>query len=77
VEYFLLGSLAAITGIGLSLGAGALLAIYSFETVLVPAWGSLLLVYAIITGLTLLIGLLNSRSVVNHPPLEVLRKEVG
>ena len=31
----------------------------------------------VITGLTVVIGLFNSRDVVRQPPLEVLRKEVG
>jgi putative ABC transport system permease protein len=30
-----------------------------------------------VVGFTVLIGLLNSREIVNKPPLEVLRKEVG
>ena len=36
-----------------------------------------LLVFVIVVLLTVMIGLLNSREVVNKAPLEILRKEVG
>lgn len=75
VEYFLLGSLAALTGIILSLPASWALAKFIFQATLQPPWLSLLVGFAGLTGLTLIIGLLNSREVVNKPPLEILRKE--
>ena len=75
VEYFLLGSLAALTGIVLSLPASWALAKFIFQASLQPPWLSLLAGFAALTGLTLIIGLLNSREVVNKPPLEILRKE--
>jgi putative ABC transport system permease protein len=40
-------------------------------------WFPILLVFLFVTGLTLVIGLLNCREVVNKAHLEVLRKEVG
>jgi putative ABC transport system permease protein len=52
------------------------LAYFSFETAFVPNFTGALVSYLVITGLTVLIGLLNSRSVVNKPPLEILRKEL-
>lgn len=76
LEYFFLGALAALTGILLSLAASWMLATFSFETGFDPAWFSLLLVFATISLLTVVIGLLNSRSVLTRPPLEVLRDEV-
>lgn len=76
LEYFLLGSLAAFTGILISVGVSMALAKFSFNTILVPDWIPMLIGYITITGLTVLIGLLNSRDVVNKPPLEILRKEV-
>ncbi len=76
LEYFLLGSLASLTGILIAVFVSIGLAEFSFNTVLVPAWEPILAGYLIITGLTVLIGLLNSREVVNKPPLEILRKEV-
>ncbi|NND08206.1 MAG: FtsX-like permease family protein [Saprospiraceae bacterium] len=76
LEYFLLGSLAALSGIVIALVFGSLLAWLSFETTLKPDVLVLLEVYIVITLLTVAIGLSNSRSIVNKPPLEVLRKEV-
>ncbi|MEK7256725.1 MAG: FtsX-like permease family protein, partial [Bacteroidota bacterium] len=76
LEYFLLGSLATLTGIGLSIVGSFALAKWSlkipYEPNLIPA----LIVFVSITGLTMLIGMLNTREVVTKPPLEVLRKEV-
>ncbi len=76
LEYTLLGFLAAFTGVLLSIIGSWALARFSFgipyEISLVPAFSILL----IISVLTIIIGLLNSREVLNKPPLEVLRKEI-
>jgi len=74
-EYFILGSLAALTGIVLAFLGTWALAYFSFETVFQPAIAPVLFIYLSITGLTVLIGFLNSRDVINRPPLEVLRGE--
>lgn len=74
-EYFILGSLAALTGILLAFAGTWGLAYFSFETVFQPAILPVFLIYAGITGLTMLIGFFNSRGVVSRPPLEVLRAE--
>ncbi len=76
LEYFFLGSLAAITGVVIALLSSWALAIFNFEVPFTPAFVPMLVTYAVITVLTILIGLSNSRSIVNNPPLEVLRKEV-
>jgi putative ABC transport system permease protein len=76
LEYFFLGALAAATGILLSMAASWALAKYSFNAPFTPQWIPVLVLFAAISLLTVLIGLLNSRSVLNKPPLEVLRKEV-
>jgi putative ABC transport system permease protein len=76
LEYFLLGLLAAISGIFLSLAASWLLARYTFETSFTPQWMPLLLVAFGVCLITVITGLINSRTVVNRPPLEVLREEV-
>ncbi len=76
IEYFLLGSLATLTGIGLSIIGSWALAIWSLKIPYEPNLLPVLYVFLGITGLTMLIGLLNTREVVNKPPLEVLRKEV-
>ncbi|ALJ00428.1 ABC transporter permease [Rufibacter tibetensis] len=75
LEYFFLGALAAGTGIVLSLAGSWALAKYSFETVFTPQLWPVLLLFLMISGLTVLIGLFNSRAVVSQSPLEVLRSE--
>jgi putative ABC transport system permease protein len=75
LEYFFLGALASATGIVLSLGASWALARYSFDTRFTPQLMPMLTVFAIITLLTVIIGLLNSRMVLTRSPLEVLRQE--
>jgi len=76
LEYFFLGSLAAATGIVLALAGSWALAKYTFETTFTPDWWPVLAVFVSICLLTVFIGLINSRSVLNKPPLEVLRREV-
>ncbi|WP_439882926.1 ABC transporter permease [Pontibacter sp. MBLB2868] len=74
-EYLLLGALAAGTGVILAVGASWALAVFSFEVAFVPDLTPLLPVFLGITVLTVFIGMLNSRSILNRPPLEVLRRE--
>ncbi|HMX39969.1 MAG TPA: FtsX-like permease family protein, partial [Saprospiraceae bacterium] len=76
LEYFLLGALACAAGVGLSVLGAWVLARYAFEIPFQPQWWPLLYTFMAITGLTVLIGLFNSREVVRKPPLEVLRAEV-
>ena len=75
VEYGLLGLLASLSGIGLSVLGTWVLARYVFEMPYAPSVWPLLIVIGTVTGLTMLIGLLNSRDVLTRPPLEVLRSE--
>ena len=75
LEYFFLGSLAALTGIFIALLSSWALARFSFEVPFTPDVGPVAIAYVVITALTMLIGLFNSRSILNNPPLEVLRKE--
>jgi putative ABC transport system permease protein len=76
LEYFFLGALAAATGILLSLAGSWALARWSFQTSFHPQVLPVVLVFALISLLTMTIGLFNSRSILNQPPLEILRKEV-
>jgi putative ABC transport system permease protein len=76
LEYFFLGSLAAFTGMFLSLGVAWLVAKFIFETAFVLKWLPLVGVFLSVCFLTVFIGLINSRSVVTRPPLEILREEV-
>ncbi|NHF57812.1 FtsX-like permease family protein [Flavobacteriaceae bacterium TP-CH-4] len=77
LEYFYLGVLGSGIGIVLSFFGSQLLASFVFDTEFTPSWIPFLIVLPGITVLVLLIGLFNSRSVLNSPPLEVLRKEVA
>lgn len=76
LEYFFLGSLASLSGILLAMLGSWGLAFYSFESTFVPNMLPIVAVYLIITTLTILIGLANSRGVISKPPLEVLRNEI-
>ena len=75
VEYGLLGLLAALAGIGLAVLAAWALAVFLFEASFGPAVLPLLGLAALVTVLTALIGLFNSRDVLRRSPLEVLRAE--
>jgi putative ABC transport system permease protein len=59
----------------LSLAFSEVLARMSFESSFVVNWWPVLVIFVSVCGLTILIGLYNSRGVLNKPPLEVLRKE--
>jgi putative ABC transport system permease protein len=75
IEYFMLGLLAALSGVIMALAATWALAYFVFETPYRPNFWPVLAVMGVVTTLTLLIGLLNSRAVLVRPPLEVLRAE--
>ncbi len=76
LEYFLLGALACLAGIGLSVAGAWALAQFVFKIPFEVEWWPLATTFGVITVITLVIGLFNSREVVNKPPLEVLRQEV-
>ncbi|MFT4663212.1 MAG: putative ABC transport system permease protein [Polaribacter sp.] len=76
MEYFVLGSLATLTGILLSFLGSWLIAKFMFEIPFTPALLPPFLVFLGITILTVLIGVTNSRGILNTPPLEILRREV-
>lgn len=76
LEYFLLGTLATFTGIGLSILGSFAFAKWILKIPFTPNLWPAAAVFLSITFLTVLIGMLNSREVVNKPPLEVLRQEI-
>ncbi len=76
LEYFFIGSLAALTGIVLAFGASWALAHYIFDTPFHPKFLPVIVLFAFVCMLTLVTGLANSRGFLNRPPLEVLRQEV-
>ncbi|QMW07188.1 ABC transporter permease [Spirosoma foliorum] len=75
VEYGLLGLLSALSGILLSIVGTWALARFVFEVPYRPDAVPLLIVTAVVTILTVLIGVFNSRDVLTRPPLDVLRAE--
>lgn len=76
IEYALLGIMASLTGLILSVGASYLIGYFYFEINFVPDFFIIGMEIFILTALVLLIGLLNTRGIHNKPPLEVLRAEV-
>ncbi len=76
LEYLWLGGLATMSGVLLSMGAAWSLSHFVFKTPFSIDWLTLMITPLSITALVVVIGLLNSRKVVNESPLEVLRQEV-
>jgi putative ABC transport system permease protein len=75
IEYFLIGAMAASTGILLALIGSWALAEFTFETSFSPEWIPVLIIFIVICALTVLISLMNIRTIVNRSPLEILRNE--
>ncbi len=75
IEYLILGLLASLSGVIISLLASFFIAKYQFRLdFIMNAWPIISIVF-FITLVTVLVGLFNSKEVVSKPPLEVLRKE--
>jgi putative ABC transport system permease protein len=75
VEFLLLGLLASLTGIALAVAAQWSLTAFVFKIGFVVPWAHLALAVAVNSTLTITVGFLASRNVLNRPPLEVLRAE--
>jgi len=73
LEYFFLGSLASLSGILLSFIATFLLGKFVFQMNFSVAWKEGLVLYLAITALTIVLGWLNGRKIINQPPMEILR----
>ncbi|WP_199269739.1 ABC transporter permease [Mucilaginibacter lacusdianchii] len=76
LEYLFLGALSALTGILLALAGSWLLAKYSFSIPYQVNYLPAIIMFVVTAALTIIIGLLNSRSVLNRPPLEILRSDI-
>jgi putative ABC transport system permease protein len=74
LEFLLLGSLAALAGTLLAIGAGFALSVFAFESPFQLAPVALLTGMATILLLTLLTGAATTRGIARHPPLVILRK---
>src|SRR5699024_5421444 len=75
IEYLFLGLLSAFTGLILSVSATWLLGYLYFDIAFVPSGWVVIIGTLIVTALTILIGIANSRSIYHKTPLEVLRAE--
>jgi putative ABC transport system permease protein len=75
LEYFFLGSIAAITGISLALLASWAFARFALEFEFSVYWPSVFVIYLATVFLTVLVGILNSRGILNKSPLEILREQ--
>ncbi len=75
VEYLCLGTLSAFTGILLAAAGNWALATFVFKLPWVPSPLAMTVCWFIVAALTVTIGLLASRGVCDHPPLEILRAE--
>jgi putative ABC transport system permease protein len=75
VEYAVLGFLAGGVGIGLAVGANALLARTMFQTEPAAPPGQLAIAGIALMVLTVATGFWSNRGIADHPPLEVLRGE--
>ena len=77
LEYLYLGILGAGMGVFLAFLGSWLLAKFVFETTFLPTSTPFTVVLPAITFLVLLIGIMNSRTVIKSSPLVVLRKELN
>jgi putative ABC transport system permease protein len=74
-EYTFLASFASLAGLLLAVAAGWALTLYVFESTFSMPWVQFGVGWILLTALTLMIALINSRGTLNRPPLEVLRNE--
>lgn len=77
IEYFFLGLLAAAAGLILSLAGSWGLAKFSFDSNFVPPLLPTLILFTSVITLVVITGYLSSRSILNKPPLQILRSEVN
>jgi putative ABC transport system permease protein len=76
IEYSYLGLFAGLTGSLLALIASWALSIYFFEILFFPDFISMAVIWISVTLLTVFVGWINTKSILNKSPLEVLRREV-
>jgi putative ABC transport system permease protein len=74
-EYAFLGTLSASTGVLIALISSFLLAKFQLQLDFTISWLPILGILLGLIFITIIVGMFNSRDVVNNPPLEVLRKE--
>jgi putative ABC transport system permease protein len=75
LEYLFLGTLAAFTGLLLSIGGAWALSFFVFNIGFALPYAAIIGVFVLVTLLTVCVGMLNSRGIADRPPLEILRAE--
>lgn len=75
LEYLFLGGLAALTGLVLAFAGSFALARFVFETPFAPEILPTLIIIVAVVTLTIFLGMVNSRGLVERSPLEILRVE--
>ena len=73
-EYLALGSIATASGLVLATGAASLILPSVFELDYSLRFGPISAIWATVVALTVVVGLLGSRDLLNRPPLPVLRE---
>ena len=76
LEYTFLGALATLTGLILSIGGAWAVTVFIFDIHFALPTAAIASVFALVTALTIFVGMLNSRGIADRPPLEILRSEV-
>ena len=77
IEYFFLGSFAAVTGLLLAGAASWALTYWLFQAPFIATGLPGVVALLAVIGLTIMVGIMGSRGMVNRPPLEVLREETA
>ncbi|GGI27185.1 ABC transporter permease [Pedobacter mendelii] len=75
IEYFFLGLFAAAAGLILALSGSWALAKFSFDASFIPPLLPTFLLFSSVILLVVITGVLSSRSILNKPPLQILRNE--
>jgi putative ABC transport system permease protein len=74
-EYTFLATFASLAGLLLAVAAGWALTLFVFQSTFSMPWIQFGIGWVLLTSLTLIIAIMNSRGTLNRPPLEVLRNE--
>jgi len=75
IEYFFLGAFAAGAGLILAISGSWALAKFTFDAAFIPPFITTLLLFGSIVLLVVITGVLSTRSILNQPPLKILRTE--
>ena len=75
IEYFFLGTFAAATGLILAFGGSWTLAKFSFDAIFIPPALPTIALFVSVVLIVVVTGVWSTRSILNQPPLKILRNE--